>query len=260
MQPSLRGLPPPLTTGNGEVGQSHINTQYLTIKGNNVGIKPVFSQDRCKILTSGSLANSDSLDSTRYFTMHNSFDMADLRKEQSVGEVMAIGRTFQESLQKALRGLEIGISGLDEIVDLNADDAKEKMQREMRHPGPDRLLYVADAFRSGMSLVEIYEVCKIDPWFLAQIEDLVITEQSLATKTLSTLKDGELYKLKRKGFSDIRIAKLLDASETEVRNVRHKQNIRPVYKRIDSCAAEFSSDTAYLYSTYEEECEANNRR
>jgi carbamoyl-phosphate synthase large subunit len=175
---------------------------------------------------------------------------------KSVGEVMAIGRTFQESLQKALRGLEIGISGLDEIVDLNADDAKEKMQREMRHPGPDRLLYVADAFRSGMSLVEIYEVCKIDPWFLAQIEDLIITEQSLATKTLSTLKDGELYKLKRKGFSDIRIAKLLDASETEVRNVRHKQNIRPVYKRIDSCAAEFSSDTAYLYSTYEEECEA----
>ena len=175
---------------------------------------------------------------------------------KSVGEVMAIGRTFQESLQKALRGLEIGISGLDEIVDLNADDAKEKMQREMRHPGPDRLLYVADAFRSGMSLVEIYEICKIDPWFLAQIEDLIITEQSLATKTLSTLKDGELYKLKRKGFSDIRIAKLLDASETEVRNVRHKQNIRPVYKRIDSCAAEFSSDTAYLYSTYEEECEA----
>jgi len=175
---------------------------------------------------------------------------------KSVGEVMAIGRTFQESLQKALRGLEIGISGLDEIIDLNAVDAKEKMQREMRHPGPDRLLYVADAFRIGMTLDEIHEASKIDPWFLAQIEDLIITEQSLATKTLSTLKDGELYKLKRKGFSDIRIAKLLDASETEVRNVRHKQNIRPVYKRIDSCAAEFSSDTAYLYSTYEEECEA----
>jgi len=175
---------------------------------------------------------------------------------KSVGEVMAIGRTFQESLQKALRGLEIGISGLDEIVDLSADDAKDKMQREMRHPGPDRLLYVADAFRSGMTLSEVHEASKIDPWFLAQIEDLIITEQSLATKTLSTLKDGELYKLKRKGFSDLRIAKLLDASEIEVRNVRHKQNIRPVYKRIDSCAAEFSSDTAYLYSTYEEECEA----
>ena len=175
---------------------------------------------------------------------------------KSVGEVMAIGRNFQESLQKALRGLEIGISGLNEIVDLTAEDAKEKMQREMRHPGPDRLLYVADAFRSGMTLEEIHDVCKIDPWFLAQLQDLIETEQSLATKTLSTLKEGELYKLKRKGFSDSRIAKLLDASEIEVRNVRHKQNIRPVYKRIDSCAAEFSSDTAYLYSTYDEECEA----
>ena len=132
----------------------------------------------------------------------------------------------------------------------------EKMQREMRHPGPDRLFYVADAFRSGMTLEEMHEASKIDPWFLAQIEDLVITEKSLSTKTLSTLKEGELYKLKRKGFSDIRMAKLLDTSESEVRNVRHKQNIRPVYKRIDSCAAEFSSDTAYLYSTYEEECEA----
>ncbi|EGW20082.1 MULTISPECIES: carbamoyl-phosphate synthase large subunit [Methylobacter] len=175
---------------------------------------------------------------------------------KSVGEVMAIGRTFQESLQKALRGLEIGISGLDEIIDLNREDAREKMQREMRHPGPDRLLYVADAFRSGMSLEDVHEASKIDPWFLAQVEDLVITEKSLSTKTLSTLKEGELYKLKRKGFSDIRLAKLLDTSESEVRNVRHKQNIRPVYKRIDSCAAEFSSDTAYLYSTYEQECEA----
>jgi carbamoyl-phosphate synthase large subunit len=175
---------------------------------------------------------------------------------KSVGEVMAIGRTFQESLQKALRGLEIGISGLDEIVDLSADDAREKMQREMRHPGPDRLLYVADAFRSGMALEEVHAASKIDPWFLAQIEDLVLTEKSLSTKTLSTLKEGELYRLKRKGFSDQRLAKLLDTTESEVRNVRHKQNIRPVYKRIDSCAAEFSSDTAYLYSTYEEECEA----
>jgi len=175
---------------------------------------------------------------------------------KSVGEVMAIGRTFQESLQKALRGLEIGISGLNEIVDLSAEDAREKMQRELRHPGPDRLLYVADAFRSGMTLEEVHEASKIDPWFLAQIEDLVLTEKSLSTKTLSTLKEGELYRLKRKGFSDQRLAKLLDTTESEVRNVRHKQNIRPVYKRIDSCAAEFSSDTAYLYSTYEEECEA----
>ncbi|MCK9622504.1 MAG: carbamoyl-phosphate synthase large subunit [Methylobacter sp.] len=175
---------------------------------------------------------------------------------KSVGEVMAIGRTFQESLQKALRGLEIGISGLDEVIDLNREDAREKIQREMRHPGPDRLLYVADAFRSGMTLEEVHEASKIEPWFLAQVEDLVLTEKTLSTKTLSTLKEGELYRLKRKGFSDLRLAKLLDTSESEVRNVRHKQNIRPVYKRIDSCAAEFSSDTAYLYSTYEEECEA----
>ncbi len=175
---------------------------------------------------------------------------------KSVGEVMAIGRTFQESLQKALRGLEIGISGLDEIIDLSREDAQEKIQREMRHPGPDRLLYVADAFRSSMSLEDVHEASKIDPWFLAQIEDLVLTEKTLSTKTLSTLQAGELYQLKRKGFSDIRLAKLLDTSESEVRNVRHKQNIRPVYKRIDSCAAEFSSDTAYLYSTYEQECEA----
>ena len=175
---------------------------------------------------------------------------------KSVGEVMAIGRTFQESLQKALRGLEIGISGLNEIVDLQAEDSRDIILRELRHPGCNRLLYVADAFRSGMSLEEIYNACKIDRWFLAQIEDLITTEQGLATLTLSTLKEGELYKLKRKGFSDQRLAKLLATSEIEVRNVRHKQNVRPVYKRIDSCAAEFASDTAYLYSTYEEECEA----
>ncbi|OYV15948.1 MAG: carbamoyl-phosphate synthase large subunit [Methylococcaceae bacterium NSP1-2] len=142
---------------------------------------------------------------------------------KSVGEVMAIGRTFQESLQKALRGLEIGIDGLCEITDLTADNAADKMRREMRHPGPDRLLYVADAFRSGMTIADVHESSKIDPWFLAQIEDLIITEKSLATKTLSTLKAGELFKLKRKGFSDTRLAKLLDASETEVRNVRHKK-------------------------------------
>ena len=175
---------------------------------------------------------------------------------KSVGEIMAIGRTFQESLQKALRGLEIGINGLDEIIDIQADDFQEKTKREMRHPGPDRLRYVADAFRSGMSSLEIHEVCKIDPWFLAQIEDLVLTEKSLANKALSDVSANELYALKRKGFSDLRLAKLLDTSESEVRQCRHQHNIRPVYKRIDSCAAEFASDTAYLYSTYEEECEA----
>ncbi len=176
---------------------------------------------------------------------------------KSVGEVMAIGRTFQESLQKALRGLEVGFCGLDEIVDLEQDNIQDRIQRELRHPGPERLWYVADAFRSGLSFDEIHEASRIDPWFLAQIADLVETEQSLATKTLATLAEGELFRLKRKGFSDQRLAKLLETKESEVRNVRHKQNIRPVYKRIDSCAAEFSSDTAYLYSSYEEECEAN---
>jgi len=176
---------------------------------------------------------------------------------KSVGEVMAIGRTFQESLQKALRGLEIGVCGLDEAVDLNEDNVQDKIQRELRHPGPDRLWYVADAFRSGLSIEETHEASKIDHWFLAQIEDLVLSEQALATKTLATLQPDELYRLKRKGFSDERLAKLLDTKESDVRNTRYKQNIRPVYKRIDSCAAEFASDTAYLYSTYEEECEAN---
>jgi len=175
---------------------------------------------------------------------------------KSVGEVMAIGRTFQESLQKALRGLEIGVNGLDEIVDLTKDNNADRIQRELRHPGPERLWYVADAFRSGMNLEQVHEASKIDPWFLAQIEDLVATENTLASKTLATLQEGELFRLKRKGFSDQRIAQLLDTKESEVRNIRYKQNIRPVYKRIDSCAAEFSSDTAYLYSSYEEECEA----
>ncbi len=176
---------------------------------------------------------------------------------KSVGEVMAIGRTFQESLQKALRGLEVGVCGLDEIVDLSEENVQDKIQRELRHPGPERLWYLADAFRSGLSIEETHEASKIDPWFLAQIEDLVLNEKSLATKTLATLQQDELYRLKRKGFSDERLAKLLDTKESDIRNTRYKQNIRPVYKRIDSCAAEFSSDTAYLYSTYEEECEAN---
>ena len=175
---------------------------------------------------------------------------------KSVGEVMAIGRTFQESLQKALRGLEIGVSGLDEVVDLKEDHVEDIIQRELRHPGPDRLWYVADAFRSGLNLDEVFEASKIDPWFLAQVEDLVLSEKTLETKTLATLEEGELYRLKRKGFSDERLAYLLDTKESDIRNTRHKQGIRPVYKRIDSCAAEFSSDTAYLYSTYEEECEA----
>ncbi len=175
---------------------------------------------------------------------------------KSVGEAMAIGRTFQESLQKALRSLEIGIDGLCEKLDPAADDARDRLVWELRSPGPERLRYVADAFRFGMSLEEIHEHCRIDPWFLAQIEELVRTEQDLKKRTLATLDAEELRRLKRMGFSDSRLATLLDSSELEVRAARHKWNIRPVYKRIDSCAAEFASATAYLYSTYEEECEA----
>ena len=175
---------------------------------------------------------------------------------KSVGEVMAIGRTFQESLQKALRGLEIGVAGLDEKIDLSQDDAKEKILTELRHPGADRLWFLSDAFRMGMSQEEIFEACKIDPWFLAQIGDLISVEKNLTKKTLAELDENDIRQLKRKGFSDARIAKLLDTTESEVRQKRSKLNVRPVYKRIDSCAAEFSSDTAYLYSTYEEECEA----
>ncbi|MEI8570821.1 carbamoyl-phosphate synthase large subunit [Methylomonas sp. LW13] len=176
---------------------------------------------------------------------------------KSVGEVMAIGRTFQESLQKALRGLEVGVDGLDEIADLNDANSEDTILKELRYPGPQRLWYLADAFRSGLSFAEIHQASKIDPWFLAQVEDLINTEKTLSTKTLATLEPGELLRLKRKGFSDRRLAKLLETKESEVRSVRHKKGVRPVYKRIDSCAAEFASDTAYLYSTYEQECEAN---
>ena len=175
---------------------------------------------------------------------------------KSVGEVMAIGRTFQESLQKALRGLEIGVDGLDEITDLTDVNAEDTILRELRYPGPHRLWYLADGFRLGLSFADLYDASRIEPWFLAQVEDLIVTEKSLSTKTLATLEPGELLRLKRKGFSDRRLAKLLGTNESEVRNVRQKKGVRPVYKRIDSCAAEFASDTAYLYSTYEQECEA----
>jgi len=175
---------------------------------------------------------------------------------KSVGEAMAIGRTFQESLQKALRSLETGIDGLTPRLHQTAEDACEILQRELRDPGSDRILYVADAFRAGWSLEDVFTYSSIDPWFLAQIEELVLEEQALAKRTLATVSADELFSLKRKGFSDSRLAQLLDSSEAEVRTIRHKFGIRPVYKRIDSCAAEFATATAYLYSTYEEECEA----
>ncbi len=175
---------------------------------------------------------------------------------KSVGEVMAIGRTFQESLQKALRGLETGVDGLNEVYDLDADEALPELRRELRISRPERLWHVADGFRAGLSLEELHDLTAIDPWFLAQIEDLVFEESAVRVRGFENLDADRLRRLKRKGFSDRRLATLLDCTETAIRERRHQLNIRPVYKRVDTCAAEFSTATAYLYSTYEEECEA----
>ncbi|MFT4887520.1 MAG: carbamoyl-phosphate synthase large subunit [Pseudohongiellaceae bacterium] len=176
---------------------------------------------------------------------------------KSVGEVMAIGRTFQESLQKALRGLEVGMCGFDSILDINVSNAKEILVRELTEPGAQRIWYLGDAFRLGWSIDTIYELSGIDPWYLVQIEDLIKIEMSLADTKLSALDKSSMFQLKRKGFSDQRLSQLLDVTESEVQARRHALDVRPVYKRVDTCAAEFASTTAYMYSTYEEECEAN---
>lgn len=177
---------------------------------------------------------------------------------KSVGEVMAIGRTFQESLQKALRGLEVGATGLDSKTgQKQCSETRKKILYELQEAGDSRLWYVGDAFRAGLSLDEIHQLTHIDPWFLAQIEDLIQQEMHLNTQTLEQLDYEQLRQLKRKGFSDARIAFLLSVSETEVRAKRHRLNLHPVYKRVDTCAGEFQSTTAYLYSTYETMCEAH---
>ncbi len=170
---------------------------------------------------------------------------------KSVGEVMAIGRTFQESLQKALRGLEVGSDGLDEKT-----TDREIIETELGDPGPDRIWYIADAMRAGMSQAEIFSLTHVDPWFLAQMEDLVAREQALQGRLLDSISAGEMRELKRRGFSDRRLARLLATDQHAVRALRHALGVRPVYKRVDTCAAEFATDTAYLYSTYEEECES----
>jgi len=175
---------------------------------------------------------------------------------KSVGEVMAIGRTFQESLQKALRGLETGIHGLDPILDITQEDARSRIVAELKIPRADRIQYVGDALRMGMDIPEVYAYSGIDPWFLVQLQDLIKEEANLGTLGLADLDYGRVYNLKRKGFSDIRLAKLLGLTEKGFRQHRQKLGIRPVYKRVDTCAAEFSTDTAYMYSTYEEECES----
>jgi carbamoyl-phosphate synthase large subunit len=176
---------------------------------------------------------------------------------KSVGEVMAIGRNFQESLQKALRGLETGIDGLDEVCGPIASDAdRDKLRHELRMPGPDRLLYVADALRHGYSYQDVAKVSGIDPWFVIQIADLVNTENQFAATSLAAIDEPLMRSLKRKGFSDARLATILKVNEKAIRKKRLELKVRPVYKRVDTCAAEFASSTAYLYSTYEEECEA----
>ncbi len=182
------------------------------------------------------------------------FPQADSRlttQMKSVGEVMAIGRTFQESFQKALRGLEVGVDGLNQKT-----TDREKLQVELGEPGPERIWYVGDAFAQGFSLEEVHSLTSIDPWFLAQIKEIVDIELALEQKTLADLDFETVWQLKRRGFSDRRLAFLLDTTEAEVRKLRHQLGVRPVYKRVDTCAAEFATRTAYMYSTYEEECEA----
>jgi carbamoyl-phosphate synthase large subunit len=182
------------------------------------------------------------------------FPTADARlttQMKSVGEVMAIGRTFQESFQKALRGLEVGVDGLNQKT-----TDREKIQIELGEPGPERIWYVGDAFAQGFSLDEVHQLTHIDPWFLSQIKEIVDIELALEQRTLGDVDAATLLQLKRRGFSDRRLAFLLDTVEAEVRKLRHQLNVRPVYKRVDTCAAEFATNTAYLYSTYEEECEA----
>ena len=176
---------------------------------------------------------------------------------KSVGEVMAIGRTFQESLQKALRGLEVGVSGLDSTLDTELSDSREILTRELTEPGAQRIWFIADAFREKWTLETVHNLTNIDPWFLVQIQDLIQIESSLRGRALSSIDYQEMRLLKRRGFADERIAGLLkDTEESSVQEYRHELGVRPVYKRVDTCAAEFESSTAYLYSTYEEECEA----
>ncbi|MEZ5572960.1 MAG: carbamoyl-phosphate synthase large subunit [Halioglobus sp.] len=175
---------------------------------------------------------------------------------KSVGEVMAIGRTFQESLQKALRGLEVGSAGFEHKIDVDDPERRDALVAELTNPGPDRIWYLGDAFRAGMSVDEVYQYSGVDPWFLVQIKDIIDIEDGLKTVALEDIDHAHMLGLKRKGFSDERLAVLLATSEADMRKHRQALGVRPVYKRVDTCAAEFASATAYMYSTYEEECEA----
>jgi carbamoyl-phosphate synthase large subunit len=189
------------------------------------------------------------------------FPQADARlttQMKSVGEVMAMGRSFHESLQKALRGLEIGKTGLNPTgLDIGTEDGLATLKRELREPRPDRVFHLADAFRAGLTLEEVHELSRVDPWFLAAFEDIVLTEKEVQKQGLTALDAPRMRELKRLGFADARLAELVNTDEAAVRHLRHTLGVRPVYKRVDSCAAEFATTTAYMYSTYEEECEAN---
>ena len=177
---------------------------------------------------------------------------------KSVGEVMAIGRTFQESMQKALRGLETGMDGLNPIIDRGQSDWRQDLDERVLETGPQRLWYVADAMRTGYSLEKLFEMTAIDPWFLAQIKEIIDLETDLQSRALNDISPDELFRIKQKGFSDRRLAQLLPGeTEASVRDYRWKHKIHPVYKRVDTCAAEFATSTAYLYSSYETECEAD---
>lgn len=176
---------------------------------------------------------------------------------KSVGEVMAIGRTQQESLQKALRGLEVGATGFDPKVSLEDPEALTKIRRELKDAGAERIWYIADAFRAGLSVDGVFNLTNIDRWFLVQIEELVRLEERVADLGINGLDADFLRVLKRKGFADARLAKLAGVREAEIRKLRDQYDLHPVYKRVDTCAAEFATDTAYMYSTYEDECEAN---
>ncbi|MGB0720929.1 MAG: carbamoyl-phosphate synthase large subunit [Gammaproteobacteria bacterium] len=188
------------------------------------------------------------------------FPRADARlttQMKSVGEVMAMGRCFQESMQKALRGLETGIDGFDERVPRDTDEGMDKIKMELQQAGAERILYLADAFRHGMNLEQVHELTKIDPWFLVQIQEIVELEEGLRGTALDDLDTALLRRLKRKGFSDRRLALLLDTTDRKVREKRVETGVRPVFKRVDTCAAEFASSTAYMYSCYDEECESD---
>ncbi|HTV86943.1 MAG TPA: carbamoyl-phosphate synthase large subunit [Dyella sp.] len=189
------------------------------------------------------------------------FPQADARlttQMKSVGEVMAMGRSFHESLQKALRGLEIGKTGLNPTgLDIGTESGLATLKRELREPRPDRVFHLADAFRAGLTLEEVYDLSRVDPWFLAAFEDIVLTEKDVREQGLTALDAPRMRELKRLGFSDARLAELTSTDEAAIRHLRRTLGVRPVYKRVDSCAAEFATTTAYMYSTYEEECEAN---